>query len=333
MYDARKAHAPRAGFSIGTPKRVFARLLAMAMAICTLGVLLASTASAQASSHGPAKSSLIVKLPPGLSTAEQAGVAARNGGVETKSIPALRLHVIEVPTNALDQILAKYKLDPQVARAELNNTRKFAEIPSDPLYPQQWALPQISWDSVFGSDALTASWVTVAVLDTGIDATHPDLNSNVLPGTSILDGSDGTTDPSGHGTRVAGIVAAHTDTLPPVGIAGVGFADVRVMPVTVLDADGLGQDSDVIAGVLWAANHGADVILMPFSSTDFSASLQEAIDYAWSKDIVLVAAMGNDGVNAPSFPAGDRGVIGVRIRPRARSRLLEFSSTTSSRSG
>ena len=107
MYDARKPHAPRAGSAITT--RAFARLLAMA--ICTLGVLLAPTTSAQAPSHGPAKSSLIIKLAPGLSTAEQAGVAARNGGVETKSIPALRLHVIEVPTNALDQILAKYKLD------------------------------------------------------------------------------------------------------------------------------------------------------------------------------------------------------------------------------
>src|SRR5437764_4382176 len=133
MYDARKAHAPRAGSAVATPKRAFARLLAMAMAIYTLGMLLASTTSAQAPSHGPAKSSLIIKLAAGLSTAEQASVAARNGGVETKSIPALRLHVIEVPTNALDQILAKYKLDPQVARAELNHTRKFAEIPSDPL--------------------------------------------------------------------------------------------------------------------------------------------------------------------------------------------------------
>src|SRR5436309_6491934 len=83
------------------------------------------------------------------------------------------------------------------------------------------------------------------------------------------------------------------------------------MPVTIVNAQGLGQDSDVIAGVMWAADNGADVILMAFSNPDYSESLQEAIDYAWSKDIVLVAAMGNDGVNAPSFPAGDRGVIGV----------------------
>src|SRR5439155_26445140 len=76
-------------------------------------------------------------------------------------------------------------------------------------------------------------------------------------------------------------------------------------------ANGLGQDSDVIAGVIWAADHDADVILMAFSNPDYSESLQEAIDYAWSKDVLLVAAVGNAGVNAPSFPAGDRGVIGV----------------------
>src|SRR5438093_512504 len=81
--------------------------------------------------------------------------------------------------------------------------------------------------------------------------------------------------------------------------------------IRYIQTNGLGQDSDVIAGVIWAAVHDADVILMAFSNPNYSDSLQEAIDYAWSKDVLLVAAVGNDGVNAPSFPAGDRGVIGV----------------------
>jgi subtilisin family serine protease len=100
----------------------------------------------------------------------------------------------------------------------------------------------------------------VAILDTGIDAAHPDLAGSVVPGTSILDGSDGTTDPSGHGTWLAGVIAAQTNTLPLEGIAGIAYAGVQVMPVTVLNANGEGQDSDVIAGVVWAADHGADVI-------------------------------------------------------------------------
>src|SRR4029079_9638690 len=86
---------------------------------------------------------------------------------------------------------------------------------------------------------------------------------------------------------------------------------MNLMPVTVLDGSGVGQDGDIISGVVWAADHGADVILMPFSSPDFSPSLQEAIDYAWSKGAVLVAAAGNDSSSAPHFPSGDRGVVGV----------------------
>jgi hypothetical protein len=133
----------------------------------------------------------------------------------------------------------------------------------------------------------------------------------VVPGVSILDGSDGLVDSTGHGTWLAGIVAARTDTSPLEGIAGVAFAGVQVMPVTVLNANGEGLDSDVIAGVIWAADHGADVILMAFSNRGFSPSLQDAIDYAWSKGVVLVAAVGNAATSDPTFPAGDRGVMGV----------------------
>src|SRR2546426_2673362 len=255
-------------------------------------------------------SSLLVKLVDGLSAQEQADVIARDGGVEISSIPALRLHVIQVAPADLPQVLANYQADPQVVNAEENKTRQSQAFPTDPLYPNQWALAKIGWDQVFGAVMPTGSAI-VAILDTGVDAQHPDLAGNVIPGTSILDGSAGTTDPSGHGTWVAGIAAAQTNTTPVEGIAGVAYAGVRIMPVTVLDVNGLGQDSDVIAGVIWAADHGADVIVMAFSNPGFSHNLQDAIDYAWSKNVVLVAATGNDGVSTPTFPAGDRGVMGV----------------------
>src|SRR2546422_854158 len=254
--------------------------------------------------------SLLVKLVDGLSAQEQAEIIARNGGVEVSSIPALRLHVIQIAPADLPQVLATYQADPQVVNAEENKTRQSQAFPTDPLYPNQWALPKIGWDQVFGAVTPTGSAV-VAILDTGVDAHHPDLAGNVIPGTSILDGSAGTTDPSGHGTWVAGIAAAQTNTTPVEGIAGVAYAGVRIMPVTVLDVNGLGQDSDVIAGVIWAADNGADVIVMAFSNPGFSQNLQDALDYAWSKNVVLVAATGNDAASTPTFPAGDRGVMGV----------------------
>src|SRR5207248_289834 len=145
---------------------------------------------------------------------------------------------------------------------------------------------------------------------TGVDASHPDLAGKVVPGTNVLTGSgDGETDVNGHGTQMAGIVAAATDNNQ--GIAGVGYAGVKVMPVTVLNDQGLGLDSDVISGVVYAVQHNADVILMSFSNPGYSASLQSAIDWAWSQNVVVVAATGNDASTTPTYPAGDRGVVGV----------------------
>src|SRR5437899_6257481 len=282
------------------------RVILLATALALLAVVSLPLASVAQTST--VSSSLLVKLIDGLAPDQQAEVIARNGGIEISSIPALRLHVIQVAPADLPQVLASYQADPQVANAEENKTRQSQAFPADPLYLNQWSLPKIGWDLVFGNVTPTGSAI-VAVLDTGVDAQHPDLAGNVIPGTSILDGSSGTTDPSGHGTWVAGIAAAQTNTLE--GIAGVAYAGVRIMPVTVLDANGLGQDSDVIAGVIWAADHGADVIVMAFSNPGFSQNLQDALDYAWSKNVVLVAATGNDALSTPTFPAGDRSVMGV----------------------
>ena len=196
----------------------------------------------------------------------------------------------------------------EVVRVDLDRTRDVEAAPSDTSYADQWSLSQVGWDQLYGTVGI-AGTSTVAILDTGVDASHPDLDGVVLPGTSVLDGSDGLSDPNGHGTWMAGIVAAETDN--GFGIAGTAYAGVSVLPVTVLGADGTGQDSDIIAGVVYAADAGADVILMSFSNPGFSSALQAAIDYAWNSGAVLVAATGNDGSGTATFPAGDRGVIGV----------------------
>jgi subtilisin family serine protease len=209
-----------------------------------------------------------------------------------------------VPANAAEAITSAMQGDAQILRIESDHTRKWQGIPSDTQYSNQWALPKISWDQVYGT-ANPRFFTKVAILDTGVDATHPDLNGVIAPGYSVFDGSSPFTDENGHGTWVAGIVAARTDNLQ--GIAGVGYDHVQVMPVKVLDPNGLGQDSDVIQGVMWATDNGASVILMAFSASGFSDALQDAIDYAWAHNVVLVAAVGNDADNTATFPAGDRG--------------------------
>ncbi len=252
--------------------------------------------------------SIVVKMVKGLSAAEQAVVIARDGGTEKSAIPALRLHVITAPTASLTLVLKDYQGDSQVESVEVNKSRKAETLADDQHSGVQWSLPKIGWDQLYGK-VIPKGTARVALLDTGIDATHPDLKANVMAGTSILDGTNGLSDPSGHGTQMAGIVAAVTGNT--LGISGIAYSGVKIMPVTVLDATGTGQDSDIIQGIIWATDNGADVILMAFSNPDFSQHLQDAIDYAWARGIVLVAATGNGGGSTPTFPAGDRGVIGI----------------------
>ena len=221
--------------------------------------------------------------------------------------PQLRLRVIQAPAAARAAILAAYAKHPSVQRAEVAHRVAKAGSPNDPLYAQQWALPKISWDQAYGVVSIPGA-AKIAVLDTGVDATHPDLFGRMSPGQSFVGGPP-ETDPNGHGTALAGIAAASVDNA--TGIAGVAYAGASISSVQVLQADGTGWDSDVVAGVLWAADNDAKVILMGFSSPDFSASLQDAVNYAWSKGAVLVAATGNDGSAGPSYPAGMANVIGV----------------------
>ncbi len=251
-------------------------------------------------------SGFIVTFAPGTSASTQASTLAAAGADVTDSIAALRIAFINVPFGST--VVDDLRANGNVSAVEADRIRSAEADPSDSGYASQWSLPKIGWNNVFGTVTPSGSAV-VALLDTGVDGSHADLAGQLVAGTSILDGSAGTTDPNGHGTALAGIIAALTDN--GQGIAGVGYAGVKVMPITVLDSNGLGQDSDIILGVVWAVDHGADVINMSFSNPGYSTALQAAIDYAWANNVVVVAATGNDGSSAVTFPAGDRGVIGV----------------------
>ena len=255
----------------------------------------------------PTTGTYLVTFVAGTTDAEQVAALDAVFATTDRVILPLNMRVITLPLDQFE-VLAS---DPILAVApEADTTRAIADAPDDPSYASQWSLPMIGWD--VARDTIPVTPVTpaiVAVLDTGVDASHPDLAGQLVPGINILDEPAGTADSNGHGTAMAGIIAATTNNA--TDIAGVGYAGVQVMPVTVLDAAGQGQDSDIVAGVVWATDNGADVINMSFSGAGFSPALQAAIDYAWAHDVVVVAATGNGGSSAPTFPAGDRGVIGV----------------------
>lgn len=160
-----------------------------------------------------------------------------------------------------------------------------------------------AWDITFGDPK-----IVIAVIDTGIDLTHPDLKNKVVQGYNILtQGQSQPLDDNGHGTHASGIAAAETNN--KVGVAGTAPL-CKIMPIKALDAKGSGETVNIAYGIIWAVDHGARVISMSLGGPQ-NETVKKAVEYALAKDVVLVAAMGNDGKNMKSYPAALPGVIGV----------------------
>src|SRR5262249_54839350 len=149
-----------------------------------------------------------------------------------------------------------YRSLPSVAYAEPNRSVQALITPNDPQYEQQYGLPKISaptaWNTTTGSSA-----VTVAVLDTGIDTSHPEFQGRILAGWNTLLNTANVTDGYGHGTHVSGIASAGGNN--GIGVAGVSWSNL-LLPVKVLDDGGSGTDASVAAGIVFATDHGARII-------------------------------------------------------------------------
>jgi hypothetical protein len=203
------------------------------------------------------------------------------------------------------RLLGRWRAQRGVIAAAVSHPIHAVGLP-DPLAASQWGLTALSAGAVGD-----ATGQVVGVVDTGVDAAHPDLAGVVLPGTDIVDRSgNGDVDPNGHGTHVAGIVAAVAGN----GIGGAGLAQgAHILPVRVMSADGSGWDTDAAEGVVWAVDHGATVINLSFGGPDPSSVMDTAVKYALGKGVPVVVAIGNEGNtgNPTEWPAADPGVIAV----------------------
>ena len=190
----------------------------------------------------------------------------------------------------------------------------------------------VDWKEAWNGFSTAAfSTAVIAVVDSGIDETHADLkekiwlNADEIPGNKKDDDSNGFVDDTwgwdlvrkdnaphdkyGHGTHVSGIAAAETNN--GKGIAGVGFSNnIRIMPLQVLNDQGIGFTSDIAQGIKYAADNGAKVINLSLGGSG-SATLKNAIDYAWNKGVVIVAAAGNNNGGAVIYPAAYENVLAV----------------------
>ncbi|MGC9219414.1 MAG: S8 family serine peptidase, partial [Athalassotoga sp.] len=223
----------------------------------------------------------------------------------------LNVSLLDVSTS-VEKAISYFKSIPGVLYAEPNYiSHALSVTPNDPDYSDQWALPDIqapqAWQVSKGSNT-----VIVAVIDTGVSSTHPDLQGILVPGYNFVSNNTDTMDDFGHGTHVAGIIDA--DTNNGIGIAGVnwgGVSSTKIMPVKVLDSTGSGNDFDISEGIVYATQHGAKVINMSFGGISNSQTEQEACQYAYNNGVTLVAAAGNNALNTLLYPAAYSTVIPV----------------------
>jgi subtilisin family serine protease len=255
----------------------------------------------------------LVTLQPNASEQAAQALIAGGGGRLLEQIKPLSVYRVAFPDasapSGLDALRARTDL---IRGAEVEGEQRAQITPDDPLYRQfQWNLRRIGMERAWNLRP-DATDVVVAVLDTGVDLTHPDLKGNLLTdlGYDFLDGSPTPQDDESHGTAVAGIIGALGNNHE--GVTGLAW-HVKILPIKALNSQGRGPDSAMVKAILYAADNGARIINISSTGTRYSAALETAVQYAQDKGALIVAAAGNtgNGDNAVDYPAAFDGVLAV----------------------
>jgi thermitase len=222
-----------------------------------------------------------------------------HGAVVRRQLPELGCSVVDVAEKSSEAVMASLAQTGLFTYVERDAYAHTAAVPDDPSYGSQWHLPKIkspeAWSITTGSTS-----VIVAVIDSGVNGAHPDLVPKLLPGWNFVKGSADTADVLGHGTAVAGAVAAASNN--HIGVAGVSWAS-RILPLVAVDEYDFAAYSKIAAAIQYAADHGARVINISLGGISPSVTLQNAVDYAWNKGAVLFASAMNDSASTPNYPA------------------------------
>ena len=240
---------------------------------------------------GWAKGRLLVAPRPGLSAAEFDKALKSQNAKSKAYIRQLNTHVVELAAGA-NEVAAMKELrkNRNLKYVELDMAVVPAASVTDPAVGNSWELPKIqastAWDSANGNG------VVIAILDTGVDGTHPDLAPNLVPGWNIYDNNSNTADVNGHGTWVSGVAAMAANNA--TGSAGVAWG-AKIMPVRIADPNAYAYWSTVAQGVYWAADHGAKVVNISYNGVSGSSTVQSAAQYLRGKGGVVVVAAGNSG--------------------------------------
>ena len=220
-------------------------------------------------------------------------------GFDMQPIAPLGWQAVEVDAAAAGQLVAELQANPSVEAITPDYPLELAFVPDDPSYSDgsQWALEKIganiAWE--FSSGAA----ITVAVVDSGIDTNHPELADRLLTGYNYFGDNADTSDGCGHGTHVAGIVAASANNA--IGVAGVAY-NALLLPVKVIDDTCVGSYSRLMRGILYAVEQGARIIVITSGGAFDHEGVQDALIYAREHGVLVVSAAGNRASATPFYP-------------------------------
>ena len=260
----------------------------------------------------PGKVVLSVKMRAGSRTlsslSDVARTAAAHGGVQRRTLRQLGTVSLEVPSARADGVATQLRQRADVARVDVVQRRTLTFVPDDEQYSATAPyLDAVNAPSAWDVQRGDAS-VRIAVVDSGVDTAHPDLVGRVTDTYNAVDQSADVQDDVGHGTFVAGVAAATAEN--GIGVAGASMG-ASVMAVKVADPYGQVWGDAEAAGIIWAADNGANVINLSLGGDTPDQIESDAVAYAVSKGVLVVAAAGNDASSLPQYPAAYPGVVAV----------------------
>ena len=273
---------------------------------------------APADSYRPGQ--VVVKMKDGYST------QAVSGMPRIQSISGLAntaVYATEEGESVHDAV-QRLQQTPGIEFAEPNYIYRALATTNDPMLGQLWGHAKVgaqsAWDQSTGADVL------VAVVDTGVDYNHPDLQGRVIKGPDLANNDSDPMDDQGHGTHVAGTIAATGNN--SAGIAGIAY-NSKVLAIKVLGRDGSGDTSKIANGILKAAEMGAKVINLSLGGPQSSNVLKSALDKATQQGALVVVASGNESTSSPSYPAAYPNAlsVGSTTTSDARSNFSNYGST------
>ncbi len=232
----------------------------------------------------------------------------RNAARSLGKLGRMQIHVVDVTPGDEETAVARLQHDPDVQFAEVDRLMPAAGTANDPSFASEWHLTMIGAPTAWNFASGTG--IKIAILDTGVDGTHPDLAAQMVPGWNFYDNNSNTSDVNGHGTAVAGAAAAATNN--GVGVASVA-GGAKIMPVRIADPTAYALWSTVAQGLTWAADNGARVANISYQGASASSTIQSAASYFRSKGGVVYVAAGNTGAIDNTAPTGLMTVVSATL--------------------